>query len=93
MSKLLLLDVEYAFSHSDIKKKDAYENKYCNCTAKYIYPPWCAMNQPNSEPRCVLNGGLESSACPGAIRLTSFGKKVDDYTSDHPSICNKAKRK
>ena len=59
--------------------------------------PWCQRWSPSiKEPFCVLNGGLLSKFCPGAIPLripvTIHGQAFDDYYSSHSAICSKSDR-
>ena len=74
--------------------KTVYKSTLCKCSAKYIFPPWCVKRSASSnESFCVLNGGLNSRFCPGFKRLIKDGKPVDAGISNHPFVCNKAKRK
>ena len=74
----------------DLKK--TFEEAYCNCTEKHNVPCWCGhWSSTILKPFCILNGGLSSEFCPGAIRLTIHGKAVDDYFSSDESVCNRAK--
>ena len=77
---------------SDTQK--IFEDTYCNCTDKYKLPDWCIKKSWRiKKPYCILNGGLKSEFCPGAIRFEISRKRVDDYYSYHPSVCDKAARK
>ena len=74
--------------------KFAYENTYCNCTAKYGIPPWCGKWSIGiKESFCILNGGLKSKFCPGSKRYIKNGQPLNEGLSSHPSICNKAERR
>ena len=74
--------------YSVLATKREYENRYCKCIKKHNFLPWCARWQFLTKGSyCLLNGGLKSEYCPGAIRLNN------DYITADSSVCNKALRK
>ena len=76
-----------------LDSRKTYENNNCNCSEKYNFPSWCQRWEAKINMSfCVLNGGLKSKLCPGALQLKVKGKSVDDYISSDTSICNEAAR-
>ena len=73
-----------------------FEKMYCNCShiEEYHVLPLCAKWFSHfKKPSCFLNGGSNSSLCPGAVLVRIRGKKEFYYTSSHLSICEKADSK
>ena len=71
-----------------------YENKYCNCTARFGIQSWCKKwSSSMDDSFCILNGGVLSGFCPGSWQLTIGGEKYDEYLSSDPFTCNKAESK
>ena len=74
-----------------LDSRKLFANKNCNCTEKYRFPSWCQRWWAKINMSfCVLNGGVKSELCPGALQLKVKGKLVVDYISSDVSICNKA---
>ena len=74
--------------------KRTYQHAYCHCTRKHEIPNWCEKwSSDYNKSFCILDGGLRSKFCPDVLRLSLGGRKVDDYLSSDPSICNESARK